>query len=74
MIDFIWKLFNNHILKGGRRCRDRVASLLITLLQGVREKTGWLGIRIMSPSGATCLPANKHYKNPSQRVGQGNKY
>jgi len=23
MNDFIWKLFNNHILKGGR-CRDRM--------------------------------------------------
>ena len=23
-----------------------------------RTKTGWLGIRIMFPSGATCLPAD----------------
>jgi hypothetical protein len=23
---------------------------------GERAKTGWLGIRIMCPSGATCLP------------------
>ena len=23
-----------------------------------RAKTGWLGIRIMCPSGATCLPAD----------------
>ena len=24
----------------------------------IRAKTGWLGIRIMCPSGATCLPAD----------------
>ena len=24
MNDFTWKLFNNHILIGGRRCRDRM--------------------------------------------------
>ena len=24
----------------------------------VRAKTGWLGIRIMCPSGTTCLPAS----------------
>ena len=41
----------------------------------VRAKTGWLGIRIMCSSGATCLTADccfselKHYKNPDQRVG-----
>ena len=26
--------------------------------QGVRAKSGWLGIRIMCPSGATCLPVD----------------
>ena len=26
--------------------------------EGERAKTGWLGIRIMCPNGATCLPAN----------------
>jgi hypothetical protein len=35
---------------------------------------GWLGIRIMGPSGATCLPADfcfreKHYQIPTKRVG-----
>ena len=25
---------------------------------GERAKTGWLGIRIICPSGATCLPAD----------------
>jgi len=27
-------------------------------LQGVRAKTGWLGIKIMCPSAVTYLPAN----------------
>jgi hypothetical protein len=36
--------------------------------------TGWLGIRIVCPSGATCLSADccsvsYHYKNPAKRVG-----
>ena len=36
-------------------------------------KTGWLGIRIMCPSGAKCLPAescmtNYHYKDPIKCV------
>ena len=31
-----------------------LASSLNMLLQGVRAKTGWIGIRIMSASGATC--------------------
>jgi hypothetical protein len=31
-----------------------VASPLSTHYQGERTKTGWLGIRIMCPSGATC--------------------
>ena len=35
-----------------------VASPLITQLEGVRAKTGWVGIRIMCPSGATCQPAD----------------
>jgi hypothetical protein len=34
-----------------------VASLLSTQHKGERAKTGWLGIRIMCPSGATCLSA-----------------
>jgi hypothetical protein len=32
-----------------------VASPLSTQHEGERVKTGWLGIRIMCPSGATCL-------------------
>jgi hypothetical protein len=35
-----------------------VASPLSTQHTGERAKTGWLGIRIMCPSGATCLPAD----------------
>jgi hypothetical protein len=35
-----------------------VASPLRTQHEGVRVKTGWLGIRTMCPSGATCLPAD----------------
>ena len=52
-----------------------VASPLCTQHYGVRAKTGWLGIRIMCPSGATCLPADccfselQHYKNQTQHVG-----
>jgi len=39
-----------------------------------KEQTGWLGIRIMCPSGETCLSADccfceEHYKNPTERVG-----
>ena len=34
-----------------------VASLC-TQHSGERANTGWLGIRIMCPSGATCLPAD----------------
>ena len=34
-----------------------------------RAKTGWLGIRIMCPSGATVVSVSAHYKNPTQRVG-----
>ena len=32
-----------------------VASLLSTQYEGVRAKRAWLGIRILCPSGATCL-------------------
>ena len=51
-----------------------VASPLSTQHLGERAKTGWLEIRIMCLSGATCLPqtvvsVNEHYKNPTQRVG-----
>ena len=35
-----------------------VASLLSTQHYGERAKTGWLGIRIVCPSGMTCLPAD----------------
>jgi hypothetical protein len=35
-----------------------VASPLNIQHEGVRVKTGWLGIRIMCTSGATCLPAD----------------
>ena len=35
-----------------------VASRLSTQYIGVRAKTGWLGIRMMCPSGATCLTAD----------------
>jgi hypothetical protein len=28
------------------------------LIYGERAKTGWLGVRIMCPSGETCLPAD----------------
>ena len=34
------------------------ASQLITHHLGERAKNGWLGIKIMCPSGATCLPAD----------------
>ena len=43
------------------------AYLLGTEHLGIRAKTGWLGIRIMCPSGATCLCAD--YQNPTKRVG-----
>ena len=40
---------------------------------GERTKSGWLGIRIMCPSGATCLPADcsvsYHGKNQIKHVG-----
>ena len=35
-----------------------VASPLSTQHKGERAKTSWLGIRIMCPSGETCLPAD----------------
>ena len=35
-----------------------VTSPLSTQYKGETAKTGWLGIRIMCPSGATCLPAD----------------
>ena len=35
-----------------------VASPLSTQHLGERTKTSWLGIRIMCPSGATCLSAD----------------
>ena len=38
-----------------------VVSPLNTQHKGARAKTGWLGIRIMCQSGATCLPADCCY-------------
>jgi hypothetical protein len=35
-----------------------VASTKSTQHYGERAKTGWLGIRIMCPSGVACLPAD----------------
>jgi hypothetical protein len=35
-----------------------IAFPLSTHHSGERAKTGWLGIRIMCPSGVTCLPAD----------------
>ena len=37
-----------------------------------KSKAGWLRIRLMCPSGATCLlrtvvSVNKHYKNPKRK-------
>jgi hypothetical protein len=37
---------------------EYVASPLSTQHYGERAKTGWLGIRIMCPNGATCFPAD----------------
>ena len=37
---------------------ESVASSLSTQHQWERAKTGWLGIRIMCTSRATCLPAD----------------
>ena len=34
-----------------------------------RENTGWLGIRIMCPSGTTCLGELVLFKDPNKRVG-----
>ena len=43
----------------------------------VRAKTGWLGIRIMCPSGQTCIPAelkkgNNMVKYEKARLEEGN--
>ena len=38
-----------------------VASPLSTQHKGVSVMTGWLGITIMYPSGATCQPQQIHY-------------
>ena len=51
-----------------------VAPPLSTQNYGGRAKTGWLGIRIMCPSGATCLSADccfseLDYANSIQLVG-----
>jgi hypothetical protein len=39
-----------------------VASQISTQRKGERAKTGWLGIRIMCPSGATCPPVDCCFK------------
>ena len=41
-----------------------------------KSKAGWLRIRLMCPSGATCLlrtvvSVNKHYKNPKKKKDRG---
>jgi hypothetical protein len=47
-------------------------SIYLIIHEGERTKTGWLGIRIMCPSGAACLSADccfsqlALYKNPTQ--------
>ena len=38
-----------------------IAFPLSTQQQGERTKIGWLGIGIMCPSGATCLPMDCYF-------------
>ena len=46
------------------------ASPLSTQHKELRTKTGWLGIMIMCPSGATCLPTDFCFsENPTKNVG-----
>ena len=42
-----------------------VASPLSMQHKGVRAKTGWLGIRIMCPSRASCLPTDCCFSEPA---------
>ena len=44
-----------------------VASLLSMKHSAERAKTGWLGIGIMCPSGATCLPTDCCFSENSTR-------
>jgi hypothetical protein len=46
------------------------ASPLSMQHEGVRAETGWIRIRIMRPSGATCLPVYCCFKDPTEYVGQ----
>jgi len=51
-----------------------VASPISTQYKGGRSKTGWLGIGIMCPNGATCLSADCCFNelalyNPTKSVG-----
>ena len=45
-------------LWGQTKDNKTAASPPNTSYEGVRAKSGWLGIRIMCPSGATCLPVD----------------
>jgi hypothetical protein len=36
----------------------KAGSTVNSILKGAMTKTGWLGIRIMCPNGATCLLAD----------------
>jgi hypothetical protein len=35
---------------------------------GERAQTGWLGMRIMFPSGATCLPADSCFSELALKI------
>jgi hypothetical protein len=48
-----------------------VVSLQSTQQQRERANAGLIGIRVMCPSGATCLLADC-YQNPTKRVGLAN--
>jgi len=45
-----------------------VASPLSTQHLGVRAKTGWLVIRIMCPSRATCLPVYCYFSELALKI------
>jgi hypothetical protein len=58
---------------------DRISGVMVSMLHSsvvgrgrVQTKTGWLAIKIIRPSGATCCPRNVvslsyHYKNIQQQ-------
>ena len=46
-----------------------VVSLQSTQQYRERANAGLIGIRVMCPSGATCLLSDCCYKNPTTRVG-----